>query len=212
MGPLQHLYIVTGDTGSNSWVHISMELFLFLTIFLFTFFFKSDSHSNPTELLNSFMGVVWTFLTIFMFCEMGEHVTHQFKIFHEKIYQTNWYLFEIDIQRLLVIMLSGTQRSACIHGYAYTICTRKAFKKVLFKKISRIFWLFYFYLFFITSDRPVFISLFIFFFHFIDGSKRIHVFYDTSPNLKFLLNILGPATFLTMKWMKREIFMTVNCV
>lgn len=57
-------------------------------------------------------------------------VTHEFKQFHEKLSQCNWYEFPRELQRMLVIVLINTQEPATIKGFANTSCTREEFKKV----------------------------------------------------------------------------------
>lgn len=93
---------------------------------------KSVPNPNPTELFNSMMGVIWMFGIMFLYCEVGERVTHQFSVFHERLCFSDWFLFPLEMKRMFVIMLSNTHESIIIQGYANTDCTREAFKKVWF--------------------------------------------------------------------------------
>lgn len=82
------------------------------------------------------MSLEFTFTTIFAFCEFGERVTHQFNLFNEKFCHCDWYLLPIEIQRMYLIVLVGVQDPVMIRGFANTLCSRDAFKKV----ISFSFW------------------------------------------------------------------------
>lgn len=84
------------------------------------------------EMLSPLMGVLFMFACLFLYCEAGERVTHQFNVFYEELCHLDWYLFPLDIKRMFVIMLTGTQEPTSIQGYANTVCTRDAFKVVCF--------------------------------------------------------------------------------
>lgn len=80
--------------------------------------------------MNTLGGLTWVFLSCFLCCNFGERVTHQFNLFDEKLRCCDWYLFPIKIQRLILITMSADQHPCIIHGYANTVCTRDAFKRV----------------------------------------------------------------------------------
>lgn len=84
------------------------------------------------EVVNTVLNALYSFGRIYFVCELGEKVTSQFNVFNEKISDCNWYLFSIETQRVFLIFLSGTQQLAAIQGYANTVCTRDAFKTVIF--------------------------------------------------------------------------------
>lgn len=71
--------------------------------------------------------MIWTFALIFFLCECGELVLSQFDAFNNQLYQCNWYLFSMEMQRMLVIFMINTQQPPTIHGFANT---RDAFKGV----------------------------------------------------------------------------------
>lgn len=77
------------------------------------------------------MQMGYSFGAIFGFCEIGERVTHQFNAFNEKLCDSNWYSFPIEIQRIYLVVLVGVQNPSFIYGFAHTVCTREAFKKVI---------------------------------------------------------------------------------
>ena len=107
-----------------------------------------------SRLFTPFLQMFWIFATIAFFCEMGEMVTDQFEKFNTKLYQCDWYLFPIEVQRMLVIFMSDTQKPVFIHGYGNILCIRENFKKV---NDSAIFSSIHFY-----SEKPNMISLSLF--------------------------------------------------
>lgn len=88
--------------------------------------------------MNSISVAGWTFATVFAICELGENVTHRFNVFDEKLDDSDWFLYPIEMQRLFLIFLSGSQQPTIIQGYANTVCTRVAFKNVRFALVKRI--------------------------------------------------------------------------
>lgn len=76
------------------------------------------------------MLATWQFSLIFFLCECGEFVMDQFGEFDYELCQCNWYLFPVEMQRMIVIVI---MRPPIIRGYAVTECTREAFKRVKFQ-------------------------------------------------------------------------------
>lgn len=74
--------------------------------------------------------LLWQFLSNLVYCEFGENVTHHFNLFDDELERCNWYLFPIDLQRLILITMLGSQQPEVIQGFANTACTRIAFKRV----------------------------------------------------------------------------------
>lgn len=111
-----------------------MQDHIFLTANSLIYFFyapEKSSDSNPAELLNAIMMVVWVFTTIFFVCELGEDVTHYFNVFDEELCNCDWYLFSLTMKRIYLIVLTGAEQPAVIQGYGSTVCTRAAFKTVI---------------------------------------------------------------------------------
>lgn len=83
------------------------------------------------EITNTAIDTFYSLVGIFFVCELGENITHLFNIFSEKLCGCCWYLYPIEMQRIFLIFLSGTEQSAVILGYANIACTRDAFKNVI---------------------------------------------------------------------------------
>lgn len=82
------------------------------------------------DAINPIMAVLWTNVMIFTHCEFGERVTLEFNVFHDELCHSDWYMFPMEMQKMLLIILSSTQQPAAIQGYANSECTRGAFKTV----------------------------------------------------------------------------------
>lgn len=65
-----------------------------------------------------------------IFSELGEMLLRQFFRFDNALYQSNWYLFPIETQRMLLIVIANAQQPIIIHGFGNVACTREVFKKV----------------------------------------------------------------------------------
>lgn len=72
----------------------------------------------------------WTFGAIALVCELGERVAKQFDLFDDKLNLCKWYLFPIDVQRMLLIFICDTQQPKFVRGFGNIICTRDSFKSV----------------------------------------------------------------------------------
>lgn len=94
------------------------------------FHLKSDDNSNPMEILPQLLSTIWSFVQLFFVCEIGERVSQEFEMFDETLYQSKWYLFPIELQRMLVIVVSNAQQSVFVQGFGNILCTRDSFKRV----------------------------------------------------------------------------------
>lgn len=74
-----------------------------------------------------FVGFVGTFTC----CNFGEMTSYQFEMFDEQLYQSNWYLFSNEMQRMLIVFMSFTVQPAILHGYGNVEATRATFKQVI---------------------------------------------------------------------------------
>lgn len=74
--------------------------------------------------------VIWSFVLIFLFSELGERLTNQFNEINKEILDYDWYAFPISIQKLIPTILTGTQDPVVIRGYGNINCTRDTFKQV----------------------------------------------------------------------------------
>lgn len=79
------------------------------------------------------------FAQMFVFCNFGQKMSDQFSEGDNKIYQTDWYAFPREVQRMLPIIMMGAQEPIIFHGFGNLTCTREAFKKVfIYRKFVHI--------------------------------------------------------------------------
>lgn len=57
-------------------------------------------------------------------------VTTQFEKFNDTLNQCSWYLFPIEMQQILIVVMTSAQQMTTIHGYGYMLCARASFKTV----------------------------------------------------------------------------------
>lgn len=92
---------------------------------------QSQPNPDPIEMITPSILVTWSFVLLFFYCEAGQFVMNEFEEFAHQSYQTiAWYLFPIEMQKMLVIVMLNTQQPVVVHGLANAMCMREIFKKV----------------------------------------------------------------------------------
>ena len=91
---------------------------------------SKEDLSSEIGLLRLLVMVFWSFVMLFIFCENGETVTHQFQVFNVELRQFNWYILPINVQKMFIIVVANAQQPSFIRGFANAICLRESFKKV----------------------------------------------------------------------------------
>lgn len=87
---------------------------------------------EPNEIIATGIVAVSAAAILFSFCMFGESLANQFDELDLRFYQSiDWYLFPMGIQRMLVTVMSNTQRPTVILGYGNVECTRDTFKTVI---------------------------------------------------------------------------------
>lgn len=82
--------------------------------------------------------VLLSFVGIFALCELGTQVKSQFKTLNSALFQLEWYLLPVELQRMLLIFMMGAQDAVLLRGYGNIECTRDAFKNVSILKSNSI--------------------------------------------------------------------------
>lgn len=105
-------------------------------------------------------------------------VTDQFEMFKDELCLCDWYLFPIDVQRMLIVAMANAQQRTYIQGYANTLCARITFKQVcivfnLTEKKS-----------YVKRIQLVdqFFSIHVFRISYLDDSCELQLFYGVSSN------------------------------
>lgn len=74
--------------------------------------------------------MLWSFIQILMFCELGENVTSGFSALCDTIYFGDWYFYPMKIQRMLPTIMIVTEKPVELRGFGNIPCTREALRKV----------------------------------------------------------------------------------
>lgn len=72
----------------------------------------------------------WSVVILGIACNCGEMVSNRFEIIHDALCRCDWYLWPIDLQQIILIVLANTQRSTIVYGFGNVECSRESFKKV----------------------------------------------------------------------------------
>lgn len=82
------------------------------------------------ETLKLMIGLFWSFISVFVVCELSERLTIRCETFEDAFCRWQWYLFPIEMQKLLTIAIANAQQTLVIKGYGNVPCTRETFKTV----------------------------------------------------------------------------------
>lgn len=70
-------------------------------------------------------------------CWCGEMVTHEFEIVSNELKKCKWYLLPLEMQKILLILITNAQHSTFIRGYGDIRCTRETFLNVSLSRLSK---------------------------------------------------------------------------
>ena len=91
--------------------------------------------------------LLFTYMAVFILCELCERLTNRFVEINDLVDQFDWYLLPFEIQQLLPMIMANTQQPLDIVCFGSLLCNRDTFKKVkksdLFKqkKVIKFWWL-----------------------------------------------------------------------
>lgn len=123
-------------TIRNSWVFTNLfvqntfhspKFCLFFSVLLLK---QSKDASSALEIIYPLVLLFWPFAVVFIFCEFGEKVSTQFQYFNDELCKCDWYLLPIEMQRILLTVMTNSQQPIFIQGYGNTLCIRYSFNKV----------------------------------------------------------------------------------
>lgn len=73
----------------------------------------------------------WAITPIFLGSELGERLTGRFFKIDNEIFNGVWYLFPINIQKMIPILINNTQQSIYLRGFGNISSSRQTFKEVI---------------------------------------------------------------------------------
>lgn len=74
----------------------------------------------------------WALVLSAIFCEVGEKMSNNWVEIHDEIEKINWYLLSIETQKMIVAIMSFSQRSVFLDGLGSISGSREIFKEVRF--------------------------------------------------------------------------------
>lgn len=119
-----------------------MNLMLFISTLRFfsIMFFKANKNSTSDivdlDMIKVLILVFWSFVPVAIYTFCGDAVSNQFELFNDELCQSKWYLFPIELQQILPIVVANVQQPTTVRGFGNTFCTREAFKKVDWRNCS----------------------------------------------------------------------------
>lgn len=91
---------------------------------------KTSGTASIDEILNLTIKGSYSLNMLLLFCEFGEQMSERFEEIYDLSCRMDWYLFPTDVQRMMPMILMGTQKPVVINGYGNVACTRLTFKTV----------------------------------------------------------------------------------
>lgn len=127
-------------------------------------------HGNIMPLLLSISNGTLALATVFIACELGQRLTDGFNDIELTIDQFAWYLFPIEVKRMLPMIIADAQQPVYLECFGSIGCTREVFKSVSWYEHS--------------TNMEIKINLMFrdscYHFYFSDPSQSILVFYGPS--------------------------------
>lgn len=80
----------------------------------------------PGATLNGTFGLILVFIA----CELGQRISGTFDGIDVTISQFDWYLFPIEMKRMLPMIITSVQRPVSLECFGEIVCTREVFKNV----------------------------------------------------------------------------------
>lgn len=74
----------------------------------------------------------YAFGTLLISCDLGERLSNSYSGIMKKIEQFEWYLFAIELQKILPIIMIAAQQPVEIECFGSISCSHETFKKVKF--------------------------------------------------------------------------------
>lgn len=83
-------------------------------------------------MINVLTMIFWSLFAIGLGTEYGEWLASDSDKMYIKLCQFDWYLLPIELQRVLIVVMLGGQKSIIVRGFGNIACARETFKKVIF--------------------------------------------------------------------------------
>lgn len=67
---------------------------------------------------------------MFSVCEIGQSVDNQFDRLSDMVYECDWYLLSLTLQRMLITVIANAQEPVSIRSFGNIKCSRESFMRV----------------------------------------------------------------------------------
>lgn len=91
---------------------------------------QSEDSKNLVTIVTLFGEIFWAFAFIFFFCEFGERVSYGFEEINDTLNNLDWYLFPIEIQRMIPTTMIFFQAPVVVRIVGSFACSRYVFDRV----------------------------------------------------------------------------------
>ena len=92
---------------------------------------SANNNSNNLLMLGIvFAYALYSFGVLFFICEFAQRGTDAFNQFDELISQSDWYLYPMEIQTILPVVLNVAQKPSELYCFGSIACNRESFKNV----------------------------------------------------------------------------------
>ncbi|XP_055297011.1 putative odorant receptor 71a [Sitodiplosis mosellana] len=88
-----------------------------------------NNAGNLLGLIQPLTLMFWSFVLVLLYCDFGERVCGEFDAVHNTIEECDWYLFPIEIQKMLLTIMMADQ-PVVLKGFANVVITRETSKKI----------------------------------------------------------------------------------
>ena len=92
--------------------------------------FQLSNGINTIVLLESMLYGFWAFCMVFFACELGQRFTDTYEEIGSLINRLDWYLFPMEIQRMLPTLMVNTQQPFEILCFGSSTCSHETLKMV----------------------------------------------------------------------------------
>lgn len=88
-------------------------------------------------LLNSTLNGIEGLVIVFIVSELGQRLNNAFEEIDLTIEQFDWYIFPIEIQRMLPMIIANAQQTVSLECFGSIACAREVFKNVSSRAIKK---------------------------------------------------------------------------
>lgn len=73
---------------------------------------------------------IFALALVFIICELGQRMSDTFDEIDSTLDKSDWYLFPIEIKRMLPMIIANAQEPVSLECFGSIICSRNTFKNV----------------------------------------------------------------------------------